>query len=141
MNIESDQLESEIITITLQWGDARPEQCHAAVDEWEPYRIALQDGRFAGRSFEGYDLFEALIALRRAVDAEGGLILCAGARVDVFPSPMARDMGPARRAYILTLGKPGRTEDLVDIFEPAEAAQIGSVEAQAEYYESWTKSL
>ena len=48
---------------------------------------------------EGPDLFEALQAVRRRLEDAGMLLCCQGARADVFPSGMSRQMGGGRRAY------------------------------------------
>lgn len=92
-------------------------------------------GEFVGRTFVGGDLFDAMIALREELETVGGKLLCAGARRDVWPSGMSRSMGSARKAYVLELGKPGVI--LVDIFEPAEPANIGTVKEQSDFRQRW----
>lgn len=86
------------------------------------------------------DLFECLVDLRQEFSVKKYLLLCNGARVNVYPSPMSRDMGGARLAYLLTLGKQSKREDLIDIFNYAEFIDIGSVEEQKRFYNSWLKS-
>ena len=49
---------------------------------------------------------------------------------------MARDMGGARSVYELTIGEAGRP-GLVGLFEPAAAANVGTVADQDAYYRRW----
>ncbi|MEH7304129.1 hypothetical protein [Neobacillus drentensis] len=44
-------------------------------------------------------------------------IICNGAALNVYPSPMALSMGSGRLAYKLNFGKQAISEDLVDIFD------------------------
>jgi hypothetical protein len=90
--------------------------------------------------FGGSDLFEAMIAWRRILDAVGSKLLCAGARTDVFPSGMLRDMSGGRKAYILRMGAQGRSEDIVDIFSATEPELVGTVGEQREYALRWRGS-
>jgi hypothetical protein len=54
-------------------------------------RFVLADGSVV--EAVGADLFSALETVRRRLEAEGMLVCCQGARPDVFPSGMARQMG------------------------------------------------
>lgn len=110
------------------------------VDDTFSIRIASgalpQDVEGAGES-----LFDALSAARRILESLGWLIRCAGAQVNVFPSPMIRSMGDGDRAYALTLGQPARVAELVDILR-CDALYIPStVEEQETFYETWVQSL
>jgi hypothetical protein len=76
------------------------------------------------------DLFSALEAVRRQLEAEGLMLCCQGARPDVLPSGMARQMGGGRRAYRLRRDRrPDRT-DLVDVFAPANCDDVVTVDEQ-----------
>lgn len=81
-------------------------------------------------SSTGYDLFDALTALRRSLESDGLLLCCAGARGDVHPSGMSRQMSGGRAAYRHVAGRPPGSADLVDIFEAADPAEVTSVDAQ-----------
>src|SRR5208282_5060184 len=50
--------------------------------------------------FRATDAYKAMQALREYLEAKGCQLLCAGARPDVFPSAMSRDMGGGRLAYV-----------------------------------------
>lgn len=65
------------------------------------------------------DAFEALSMVRLQLEQDGWLLGIEGARVDVWPSGMARDQGGGLRAYRLRRGHSPRSADLVDVFAPA----------------------
>lgn len=89
---------------------------------------------------EGRDLFDGLQQIRRELEPRGWYPLCNGARIDCYPSGMARDMGGGRAVYELTMGKPGRPP-LVGLFEPAPPERVGAVADQDAYYSRWLDSL
>jgi hypothetical protein len=99
------------------------------------YRLELRldDGRAV--IADERDYFECLLTVRRQLQAEGLRVCCQGARRDVWPSGMARDMGSGLGAYVLT-SAPGRPE-LVAVFDPADLALIGTVEEQEAHFRSW----
>ena len=115
---------------------------HSTVEiEMNPVRKLLFSGLgWLGNEFSGRDLFEALIALRYTLEAKGAALLCAGARRDVFPSGMQRDMAGGRKAYVIRLGVHATVKNIVDIFDPADAAQVTSVSEQRAFFEEWLKS-
>ncbi|GAA4179348.1 hypothetical protein GCM10022252_00720 [Streptosporangium oxazolinicum] len=78
----------------------------------------------------GVDLFECLIEIRKDLESKGILLCCQGARPDVFPSGMARQMGDGRFAYHLRRDRKITSEDMVDIFSPAEPSEVVSIEDQ-----------
>jgi hypothetical protein len=91
-------------------------------------RVVLANGRVL--EAEGPDLFGCLMEVRRHLEADGLLICCQGARRDVHPSGMARQMVSGRMAYRLPLdGQPG-SDDLVDIFAPAMCDEVVTVADQ-----------
>ncbi|WP_208450957.1 hypothetical protein, partial [Burkholderia cenocepacia] len=95
----------------------------------------------AGQSGDGPDFFEALSAVRQRLEAHGLLLGCYGASLNVFPSPMARQMGSGLKAYRLTLGQQAKRQDLVRIFDTGPDVRPASVAAQREYFDTWQKSL
>jgi hypothetical protein len=105
------------------------------------WRIEIAEGPNTGLRGEGGDLFDALRDLRAKLDPLGCKLLCNGARRDVWPSGMARDMGHARKAYITRAGHSTTMADLVDIFEYSEPGLIGTVEDQERYRSAWIESL
>jgi len=86
------------------------------------------------RHFDAPDFYECLRAFRRVIEPDGFRVLCQGARPNVCPSGMASDMGGAVKSYVLTLGQPAFTKDLVGTFDPVEdIASVGTVEEQEEF--------
>jgi len=65
------------------------------------------------------DAFGALSTVRMELERRGWLLGVEGARIDVWPSGMARDQGGGLRAYRLRRGRSPRSADLVDVFAPA----------------------
>jgi hypothetical protein len=93
-------------------------------------RAVFDDG--AAWDVEDSDLFECLIQVRKRLEGEGALICCEGARRDVFPSGMARQMGGARRAYRLVSDRAAESPTLVDIFAPTPCDAVVGVSEQTE---------
>jgi hypothetical protein len=90
--------------------------------------LAFGDGHIA--ETEAADLFAALEAIRLQLEPSGLRVCCQGARPDVFPSGMARQMAGGRRAYRLRPGQRPSGDDLVDIFDPAECGEVVTVHEQ-----------
>ncbi|MEC4895430.1 MAG: hypothetical protein SAL07_19015 [Oscillatoria sp. PMC 1051.18] len=102
--------------------------------------VNFQNHELGTHQFEGRDIFDCLCQLRVLLEEKGGNILCNGARIDAYPSPMSRDMGAGIKLYRLKLGKRPQRSDLLRIFDKAEPEQIGTVEEQRAYYEKWRAS-
>jgi len=85
------------------------------------------------RNFDAFDFYECLRAFRRVIEPDGFRILCQGARPNVCPSGISSEAG-AWTSYVLTLGHPAVTKDLVGTFDPVEdIASVGTVEEQDEF--------
>jgi hypothetical protein len=91
-------------------------------------------------SSDSTDFFEALVSIRRQLQADGLAPYCYGASLNVFPSGMARDMGQGLKAYKLTLGKHAKSADLVDIFDEGTDVAPADVDAQEQFYRDWLGS-
>jgi hypothetical protein len=89
-------------------------------------------------SFTEGDVFECLTQLRLELAKYGCKPLCAGARLDVYPSGMARDMGSGLSAQVMSKEPTSKWEDVqhVHIFDYTESDLIASVEEQFNYYGS-----
>ncbi|UVS82397.1 hypothetical protein Actkin_06166 [Actinokineospora sp. UTMC 2448] len=88
---------------------------------------ASVDGREAV-DYRAGNWFTCLRKLRAALEADGYLLCCQGARPDVHPSAEQLQADLGRTAYRLVPGEP-RT-DVVDVFASAEPAEVGTVEDQ-----------
>jgi hypothetical protein len=102
-------------------------------------QIQLENAERDVTCFRETDIFKAMQTLREYLEAKDCQLLCAGARPDVWPSGMSREMGGGRKAYVMQLGKPAT--ELVDIFDYAEPAAVGTVQQQREFVEAWFASL
>ena len=92
--------------------------------------------------YHGENLFRCLCELRSDYEKRSIKICCAGARINAFPSRMSRQMGGARKVYLLEMGKQTSNEGIVDIFnEIKEIDMIATPNQQQEYYKKWLKSL
>ncbi|MFH8614205.1 hypothetical protein ACH4E8_03890 [Streptomyces sp. NPDC017979] len=108
------------------------------VDEGDEFGITLTSPGGAQWHAAGDDLFDALKGLRRQIEPLGYLLLCNGARVDVFPSNMLRASSGGWLVYVLEKGKAARKQ--VGVLDSADPAEVGTVAEQQEYYESWLRS-
>lgn len=90
---------------------------------------------------DGSDLFDALINLRKILYSHGLFILCKGAHVNVYPSPMSRSMSGGLMAYELTKGQPASRKNLVNVFDEGDESVVGSPDDQIAFYKEWLDSL
>lgn len=107
----------------------------------QPALLTLSDARFGTLQFEGADIFDAMLRIRRRLEAEGLLLLCNGARIDAYPSGMSRQMSSGRKLYVHELGVPGRPSTVVDIFDESPRDRIGTITQQDEYMRRWRNSI
>jgi hypothetical protein len=98
---------------------------------------------YGGRSFigEGGDYFDALVALRKHLEAQGTLIRVNGAARNVWPSGMSRSMGGGLKAYRMTLGAQAGIADLVHIFESSVGVEPATIAEQENFRDQWFASL
>jgi hypothetical protein len=86
---------------------------------------------------DGHNLWAATVALREQLEAEGWLLQVEGARLDVHPSGMSRDVG---KAYVLRPGRRAVREDLVETLAPLSDGQAATVADQRAFFERWAAS-
>lgn len=115
--------------------------CIVNYSDSSPWKININCGNNEVFQSEGNDLFESLINLRQQLHSKDILLLCNGSRRNIFPSPMLRQSGGGKKAYLLRLGVPARREDIVNIFDPAEINDVDTIENQKKFYDQWLKSL
>ncbi len=115
---------------------------YSTSDPWELRLLTETDGEVE-YSYKGSDLFECLTMLRsQHLEKRGSLILCNGARLDVYPPRMSRQMSGGRKAYIMSLGQSAKRSDLVDIFDQVEDfSRIATVAEQKNFNKRWLESL
>ncbi len=119
----------EIINCTTNYTDSAP---------WKININCEKNGVFQS---EGNDLFESFVNLRQQLRSKEIILLCNGSRRNIFPSPMLRQSGGGKKAYLLRLGVPARREDIVNIFDSVEINNVDTIENQKDFYGQWLNSL
>ncbi|MDE9430161.1 hypothetical protein KKJ06_21445 [Xenorhabdus bovienii] len=69
------------------------------------------------------------------------VFLCKGAKINVFPSAMSRDMSDGIVAYENTLGQYASSEDTVHIFDFDDKDVDVTPKEQREFHFKWIESL
>lgn len=95
------------------------------------------EGEDISESAQALDCFSALIEVRRKLEKKDAYPLVMGANKRVYPSPMQRNMGDGRSAYMQRMGAPAVMSDCVDIFEPCNYEDISTVVEQEQYHNRW----
>jgi hypothetical protein len=136
--MQTQPADATAVAITAKTSDDRAVACTVT---FSPDRQAGRGYKMELRSVElgvyharETDLFECLRTIRRELEATGVRLCCNGARVDVWPSGMAREMGGGTQAYILRMGRAAQRSDLVSIFDPA---PVEAVDDQETYARRW----
>lgn len=116
-------------------------QSEDALASGEP--ICRLELSFGGRRIlaSGSDFFEALLSLRRQIEADGTLLNVYGASRNVWPSGMSRSMGLGLKAYRMTKGKQALMRDLVNIFATGPDVEPVTVAEQEKFKDEWFASL
>lgn len=126
-----------VITAVDRAGHSFQTTCRVTTLPERGYQLELSAPEIGRHVGEAPDAFECLSIVRRQLDQTGIRLCCNGARRDVWPSGMARDMGGGLKAYHLTMGKATKISDLVDIFEPAPVEAVASVAEQRDFVRRW----
>jgi hypothetical protein len=121
--------------------DGAAADCTVEILSIHPARLVFSGPFLDGREFLANDVFDALVSLRGSLEEIGARLLCAGARPEVFPSGMSRDMGGGIKAYVNRIGMPAGKPDIVDIFDYAGPELVGSVAEQNAFHKKWVESL
>lgn len=85
------------------------------------------------------DFFSCFCELRSLL--KDFIFLCKGAKINVYPSRMSRQMANGVKAYELTLGQQALRENLVDIFDYDDIGFSSSPKEQYDFYQKWLSSL
>ena len=132
---------TKIENVKVRLSDGRVKTLNMRVSCDAPWTLEFEILDGGSLRIEASDLFEALRDARKELELVGAQLLCAGARPDVTPSGMSRDMSGGRKAYKVTLGNPAGDSDMVDIFDYAELEVVGSLRQQNDYIGAWTASI
>ncbi len=104
------------------------------------YYELLIDSPVGPVSVVARDLFVALQEIRRTLEPSGWRVAVQGSRRNAWASGMLRDMIGARRIYLCVLGEEVVPREAVDIFAPAEAVDLGTVDEQVAFFREWRDS-
>src|SRR6266508_6527347 len=89
----------------------------------------VTSGQLGSHRARGTDLFEALLALRRELEADGWRLAVQGARRDTWPSGMLRDQLDGSAVYVLPEDVKAKPET-VGTFDPAPPDLVVTVAEQ-----------
>jgi len=129
----------EVTVLTVSTGERQ--HCTIVVASDDDGSIEFREaGQRSGATFEGDDLFACMVALRRALERDDRMLLCNGARKDLYPSGMARQMAGGRVGYRVEIGKLADMEALLDIFDEAPEDAVATIEEQEAYFLAWVSS-
>jgi hypothetical protein len=127
--------------VKVRLADGTIKDCRIEASTAPPWRFRFSGINLSKTAYEGSDLFEAMVSLRRELEPLGALLLCAGARFDVYPSGMSHSMSAGRKAYATRMQMPATPGDLVDIFDYADPKLVGTVDEQRKYHYLWIASV
>jgi hypothetical protein len=128
--VKAMSLSGEVFDLQLEISDNRRD-----------WNLKFRDLAGNVHCYDAGDVFAALQSMREELEAQGVKLLCAGARKDVWPSGMSRDMGGGFKAYVMRFGETAKIKDLVDIFDYSDPSLVGTVQEQRDYFEAWLESL
>lgn len=69
------------------------------------------------------------------------IFLCKGAKINVYPSRMARQMSGGLMAYECTLGQPALLENIVSIFDFDDHNIAKNPDEQVAFHQEWLNSF
>lgn len=134
------------IPVIVENADGMQAEASIACSDRPPWRISFTSTQAESLyaeplAFTDDDLFECLVALRKALEAKNWKLLCNGSRPDVYPSRMSRQMGGGRRAYVHKIGEQAKRQDTVDIFDYAAPEVVKNIDEQVLFRQTWFNSL
>ena len=132
---------NQIASVELQDESGRIVSGQLYCSTQPPWRMSLLVADIVNLQCQERDLFECMVVLRQHLSKQRWLLLCNGARTDVYPSGMSREMSGGMMAYRHQLGIKPTRDDLVSILDYAPPESIGTPEEQRQYRTSWMQSL
>jgi len=116
-------------------------ECVLSISQLPPWQVVFNGLKYKEKIFSGEDLFVAMIAMRLELEKDGYAVLCNGARKDIVPSRMSRQMSGGRKAYVIKMGHAACMDQMLDIFDYTDSKLITTVEQQKRYQADWFASL
>lgn len=121
----------ELLKLDIVDGFGRATKSDVAIYGTAGARVIVTSGNRVWEA-EGEDLLVCLVGIRRQLEVDGLKLCCQGARRDVWPSGQLRQFTNGRFGYVLASAPVGEMLETVDLFAPADASEIGTVEEQRE---------
>lgn len=90
---------------------------------------------------EGNNYFNALLKIRKELEARGVKLLCKGCCYNVYPSPMFLDLCGGLIAYTMKMGKEIDRRESVNIFDECLLEEYATIEKQLEYCKGWYENI
>jgi hypothetical protein len=107
------------------------------VKEEDRFRVTARGPGGVERHGVGEGWFDALRALRLALEGDGLRPLCVGSVVNAHQSGMLAGDGDGSVAYLLRRRRSPGLGEVAWIFDPAPAEDTGTVAEQDAFFESW----
>lgn len=129
------------LNFSVLLGDGSVIECNASFERSEQHEwvLTISSPVFGETSFRGRSLFDAQIGLRSVLERNNARLLCAGAKVNVFPGRFAICFGNPRAALVHYLDPQPAVGSEIDIFAPVATAEVASLEEQREFQSEWNK--
>ncbi|GAB3831471.1 hypothetical protein GCM10027610_021650 [Dactylosporangium cerinum] len=89
----------------------------------------------------GDDLHESLLSLRRRLEADGILLCCNAARRNAHGTGMSRSMSGGEATYLLRRGRRMRIRDIVHVLDPADCADVVTIDEQQAWFDAWLRTV
>jgi hypothetical protein len=119
-------------------GDERTRLFLDATSVNEGFFELVISGPLGSHRGQGPDLFDALLDLRRALEADGWRLAVQGARRDTWPSGMLRDQLDGAAVYVLPEDVKAKPE-AVGTFDPAPPDLVVTVAEQEAAWNAWRR--
>ncbi|WP_431783047.1 hypothetical protein [Streptomyces chumphonensis] len=121
--------ESVTLIATNETGDHH-ESIEICFTTRPPYQLKATRNGAEGATFTGTHLMNCLRQLRFSLESEGLLLCCQGARPDVTLSGMQSQMADGRFVYVFDKSTGTVGAEQIDIFAPADCADVVSTTVQ-----------
>ncbi|EKT62507.1 hypothetical protein [Providencia burhodogranariea] len=103
------------------------------------YQITLLMNNQPPSTVTDIDFYECFARLRE--QNADITFLCKGAKINVYPSRMARQMSGGMMAYECTIGQPALLENIVSIFDFDEHNIAKHPDEQVAFHQEWLNSF
>lgn len=129
------RVEREVLTSS---GERQPiSLAYARCTPW-PLDVRFADG--SSRHFREWTLWHNVLKLREELESVGSRLLCVASLPNVVVSGMLLDMLGGQIVYRVHMGQIARSEDQIEVFQPAAPGDVGTVADQNYFKAQWLGS-